>query len=92
MWETVLVKDQMEVQMDAGNKAVRVRILETRPAAGPSALELDQSEMFELLHTLLTINRSFHHEGTRVEGSQPDTAPSSVSMFSRLPAETRAIS
>ncbi|SDC43016.1 hypothetical protein SAMN02799630_00352 [Paenibacillus sp. UNCCL117] len=86
MWESVWMKDQLEVQMDAGSKAVRVRILESSTSAVPHALELDRSGMFELLHTLLTINHSFNNEGSYRSESQPlpAFASSAPSVFSRV--------
>ncbi|WP_141335677.1 hypothetical protein [Paenibacillus sp. tmac-D7] len=62
MWESVLKMQQLEIQINSGDKAVRLRIREEAAAAASKALELSQSELFELMHTFLTINRTFNQE------------------------------
>lgn len=62
MWQSVLKKDQLEIQMNSDDKSIRVRISERKETAERIELELNQSEMFELLHAFLTINRSFNKE------------------------------
>ncbi|ALS22604.1 MULTISPECIES: hypothetical protein [Paenibacillus] len=62
MWESVLKKDQLELQMNSNDKSIRFRVSEQKETAERIELELNQSEMFELLHAFLTINRSFNKE------------------------------
>ncbi|MBP1155343.1 MULTISPECIES: hypothetical protein [unclassified Paenibacillus] len=62
MWQSVLKKDQLEIQMNSTDKSIQVRISEKTETAEQVELELSQSEVFELLHALLTINRSFNKE------------------------------
>lgn len=62
MWQSVLKKDQLEIQMNTNDKSIRVRISEQKETAERIELELNQSELFELLHTFLAINRSFNKE------------------------------
>jgi hypothetical protein len=83
MWEQVWKQKQMEIQMDAGSKAVRLRIGDSASPSGPQAgLELSQSEIVELLHTLLTINRSFQPDGSTARNAERQPARD-VSLFSR---------
>ncbi|MEK8127325.1 hypothetical protein WMW72_05295 [Paenibacillus filicis] len=83
----------MEIQMDTGSKAVRLRIWDNGPASGLQAgLELTQSEMFELLHTLLTINRSFNLEAPHNQDTGRTPAQGSPSLFSQAAAGASAIS
>lgn len=52
----------MEILMNSNDKSIRVRVSERTVTEEQAELELSQSEMFELLHALLTINRSFNKE------------------------------
>lgn len=62
MWESVLKMEQFEIQMNSDNKAVQFHIPQPADAAFPKELELSHSELFELMHTFLSINRTFNQE------------------------------
>ncbi|MBE1441727.1 hypothetical protein GGC63_001150 [Paenibacillus sp. OAS669] len=62
MWESVLKKDQWEIQVDQDHKSILLNV-STHPSSEETvSLQLDQSELFELIHTFLSINRSFNNE------------------------------
>ncbi|MCS7459734.1 hypothetical protein N0M98_06230 [Paenibacillus doosanensis] len=62
MWESVLKKDQWEIQVDQDHKSILLNVSTNAAGSGHVSLQLDQSELFELLHTFLSINRSFNNE------------------------------
>ena len=58
MWESVLKKDKLEIDMDALDKQVAFKV--SRPGQEePVMVQFDQAEMYELLHAFLTISRTF---------------------------------
>ncbi|WP_282935567.1 hypothetical protein [Paenibacillus sp. RC67] len=62
MWESVLKKEQWEIQVDQDHKSIMLNV-STNPMNDETvSLQLDQSELFELIHTFLSINRSFNNE------------------------------
>ncbi|WP_192701468.1 hypothetical protein [Paenibacillus sp. OAS669] len=62
VWESVLKKDQWEIQVDQDHKSILLNV-STHPSSEETvSLQLDQSELFELIHTFLSINRSFNNE------------------------------
>lgn len=62
MWESVLKKDRLEIQVNPDNKSILFQVSGKAEKDHSVALELNQSELFELLHTFLTINRAFNKE------------------------------
>lgn len=62
MWESVLKKEHWEIQVNPDNKSIQIQVMPEETVGKPIALELCQSELFELLHTFLAINRSFNKE------------------------------
>lgn len=62
MWESVLKQDQLEIQVNSEGKSIRLYWGESIEGAGTSSIVLTQSDMFELMHTFLTINRKFNKE------------------------------
>ncbi|MNN70210.1 hypothetical protein D3C81_1860470 [compost metagenome] len=62
VWESVLKKEQWEIQVDQDHKSIMLNV-STNPMNDETvSLQLDQSELFELIHTFLSINRSFNNE------------------------------
>lgn len=62
MWKSVLSNERMEIEANAENRTLKVHMKRFGESAAPATLELNQSELFELLHTFLTINRAFNKE------------------------------
>jgi len=64
MWESILKKEQWEIQVDLVSKSLCINIggQQQADSGGQHSLQLDQSDLFELMHALLTINRSFNNE------------------------------
>ncbi|OXM88003.1 hypothetical protein [Paenibacillus rigui] len=62
MWESVLKKEHWEIQVNPDNKSIQIHVDPSETKEERIFLELDQSELFELLHTFLSINRSFNNE------------------------------
>lgn len=65
MWESVLKKEQWEIEVNPDNKSIRFNISNqsgTEHKEGQISLQLEQSDLFELLHAFLSINRSFNKE------------------------------
>lgn len=62
MWESVLKKKQLEIQVNSDDKSIRFQLANQEVTGAPVQLELSQSELFELMHTFLDINRSFNRE------------------------------
>ncbi|UUZ79371.1 hypothetical protein LJK88_29935 [Paenibacillus sp. P26] len=61
MWESVLKQEQLEIQVNPERKSIRFQ-LGGAAAEEDSVVILTQSEMFELMHTFLSINRTFNKE------------------------------
>lgn len=60
MWESVLKTEQLEIQVHPEKKTIRFQAgSQTRQEEG---VVLSQAELFELMHTFLTINRAFNKE------------------------------
>ncbi|GAA4861110.1 hypothetical protein GCM10023310_45590 [Paenibacillus vulneris] len=62
VWESVLKKDQWEIQVDQDHKSILLNVSAHPSSEETVSLQLDQSELFELIHTFLSINRSFNNE------------------------------
>jgi hypothetical protein len=62
MWESVLKKEQLEICVNPERKSILFQVTEGEDERKPVSLQLNQSELFELLHTFLSINRSFNKE------------------------------
>ncbi|MFE5317250.1 hypothetical protein ACFQ88_00955 [Paenibacillus sp. NPDC056579] len=62
MWESVLKKEQWEIQVDQDHKSILLHVSTNAANNEKISLQLDQAELFELLHTFLSINRSFNNE------------------------------
>ncbi|WP_081823981.1 hypothetical protein [Paenibacillus sp. UNC451MF] len=62
MWESVLKKEQWEIQVDQDHKSILLNVSTNPQNDETVSLQLDQSELFELIHTFLSINRSFNNE------------------------------
>ncbi|CAG7611125.1 hypothetical protein PAESOLCIP111_01335 [Paenibacillus solanacearum] len=62
MWESVWKKETLEIQMNPERKSIMLQMSEGTETAAPLHVQLNQSELFELLHTFLNINRSFNKE------------------------------
>ncbi|MCZ8513018.1 hypothetical protein O9H85_11410 [Paenibacillus filicis] len=65
MWECVLKRNQLEIQMNSEGKSIRLfwrGHAETDRPGDATGVELTQSDMFELMHTFLSINRTFNEE------------------------------
>lgn len=62
MWESVLKKEQWEIQVDQDHKSILLNVSTNPSSEETVSLQLDQTELFELIHTFLSINRSFNNE------------------------------
>ncbi len=62
VWESVLKKEQWEIQVDQDHKSILLNVSTNPQNDETVSLQLDQSELFELIHTFLSINRSFNNE------------------------------
>ncbi|MFH5184674.1 hypothetical protein ACHHV8_19600 [Paenibacillus sp. TAB 01] len=62
MWESVLKKDHWEIQVNPANKSIQIHVDQMETGNERISLELGQTDLFELLHTFLSINRSFNKE------------------------------
>ncbi|MNI50389.1 hypothetical protein D3C73_1050460 [compost metagenome] len=63
MWESVWKNNQLEVHMNTADKLFTLEV-DLGDSDQNVKLQFNQSELYELLHTLLAINRSF-------EGGKP---------------------
>ncbi|MEK3723664.1 hypothetical protein [Paenibacillus sp. FSL H8-0034] len=66
MWESVLKKQKWELQVNSERKSIAFNISDNE-TNGDVTVRLDQSELFELMHTFLSINRSFNKESMYFE-------------------------
>lgn len=66
MWESVLKKQKWELQVNSERKSIAFNISHNEEI-GDVSVRLDQSELFELMHTFLSINRSFNQESMYFE-------------------------
>ncbi|SFL31279.1 hypothetical protein SAMN03159341_10520 [Paenibacillus sp. 1_12] len=66
MWESVLKKQKWELQVNSERKSIAFNISKNE-ADENVTVRLDQSELFELMHTFLSINRSFNQESMYFE-------------------------
>ncbi|WP_248925517.1 hypothetical protein [Paenibacillus hamazuiensis] len=71
MWESVLNREHLEIQADQSRKSVLLRIKKAQPAAEAASLHLNESEFFEVIHTLLTINRTFNQPANYFDAEKP---------------------
>ncbi len=55
-------KQQLEIHVNSNDKSIRFQVASSDSEGNPVQLELNQSELFELMHTFLHINRSFNKE------------------------------
>ena len=62
VWESVLKKEQWEIQVDQDHKSILLNVSTNPSSEETVSLQLDQTELFELIHTFLSINRSFNNE------------------------------
>ncbi|MCR8634543.1 hypothetical protein [Paenibacillus radicis (ex Xue et al. 2023)] len=65
MWESILKKEQWEIEVNPDHKSIRFHISKNHGQEneeGQISLQLDQADLFELMHSLLSINRSFNNE------------------------------
>ncbi|WP_426453675.1 hypothetical protein ACP26L_15145 [Paenibacillus sp. S-38] len=74
MWESELKQGQLRIAMNPTNESLLVQISPPSGEASPLSLELNQSEMFELLHVFLQLNRSFNRETMYFD--DPEAPPS----------------
>jgi hypothetical protein len=75
MWESVLKKEQWEIQVNPDHKSILVKVLKSPAHEEKVTVRLNQSELFELIHTFLSINRSFNNESAYFEDiDRPDSA------------------
>lgn len=61
MWDYVWNNNHMEIEKNAADKLLALTLKQSG-LRGPVRLQLNQSELCELLSTLLDINRSFSGE------------------------------
>jgi regulator of sirC expression with transglutaminase-like and TPR domain len=62
MWESVLKKELWELQVNSDSKSIRLQVSNNPQSQEQVTVQWEQSELFELLHAFLTINRSFNNE------------------------------
>jgi hypothetical protein len=62
MWVSILKKEQWELQVNPDNKSIRLQVSKGQNNNEPAMLQWEQSDLFELMHTFLSINRSFNNE------------------------------
>jgi hypothetical protein len=63
MWEHIWTYENLELHMDASDKHTALHIKSTDPMSNEAVfINLDQSDLIELISALLTINRRFQGE------------------------------
>jgi hypothetical protein len=67
MWESVLKKKDWELQINSERKSIALNISKDPTINESVSVRLSQSELFELMHTFLAINRSFNQESMYYE-------------------------
>jgi hypothetical protein len=67
MWESVLKKEQWEIQINPDYKTILFNVTKSPSHDEKVTLRLSQAELFELMHTFLSINRSFNNESAYFE-------------------------
>ncbi|MDR6549034.1 hypothetical protein [Paenibacillus qinlingensis] len=58
MWELMLANEQLEIYMDEANLRLEIRI-KSEKYTDPFTLRMNYTDLTQLIHTLLEINRSF---------------------------------
>jgi hypothetical protein len=58
MWELMLATEQLDIYMDEANVRLEIRI-KTENTLAPLTIRMSHSDLTQLIHTLLEINRSF---------------------------------
>ncbi|WP_019533990.1 hypothetical protein [Paenibacillus ginsengihumi] len=74
MWKSMLSNEYIEIEANAEKRTLKLHMKRFGESAAPVTLELNQSELFELLHTFLTINRAFNKETMYFEERPVGTA------------------
>lgn len=67
MWESVLKKQEWELQVNSERKAMVLNISKNSAVSEVISVRFSQTELFELMHTFLSINRSFNNESMYFE-------------------------
>ncbi|PZE21883.1 hypothetical protein CBW46_005630 [Paenibacillus xerothermodurans] len=62
MWESVLQKERWEIQVNPDYKIIRLHVISKEENREPVTLQIGQTELFELMHAFLAINRAFNAE------------------------------
>jgi hypothetical protein len=63
MWEHIWIHESLELYMDVSDKRAALHIKSTDPTSNEAAfIQLDQSDLIELISAMLTINRRFQGE------------------------------
>ncbi|MCZ8521439.1 MULTISPECIES: hypothetical protein [Paenibacillus] len=62
LWDSELKQGQLRIAMNPASDSLLVQISSPSGEKDPLLLELNQSEMLELLHMFLRYNRSFNRE------------------------------
>lgn len=58
MWELMLATEQLDIYMDEANLRLEIRI-QTDKTLAPFTIRMNYTDLTQLIHTLLEINRSF---------------------------------
>ncbi|MGF7030546.1 hypothetical protein J2T17_001451 [Paenibacillus mucilaginosus] len=78
MWESEFMQGRLRIAMNPTNERLLFEISSPTGEAAPLSLEMNQSEMFELLHVFLQLNRSFNRETMYFDELE---APTSLSRY-----------
>lgn len=76
MWKSVLKKQEWELQVNSERKSIALNISKGKNINDGVSVRLSQSELFELMHAFLTINRSFNNESMYFEELEPEDSAS----------------
>ncbi|NHN30871.1 hypothetical protein [Paenibacillus agricola] len=62
MWKSVLKKKEWELQVNSERKSIALHISQAPGSSEIVSVRLNESELFELMHAFLSINRLFNNE------------------------------
>ena len=74
MWKQMLLTEQLEIQMDESNHLLEVRLNRTEQEE-TATVRLNHTELIQILHTLLEINRSFRGDTSYFQSEQDQVKP-----------------
>jgi hypothetical protein len=76
MWKSVLKKQEWELQVNSERKSIAFNISKDATINESVSVRLSQSELFELMHAFLAINRSFNNESMYYEELESEDSAS----------------